>query len=874
MPKTEIPDNAYPYGSAYKHYLKAGWHGVLPVGRLKKAHPPRGFTGTHAQTPTVEQCEGWASEDPTSNIVLRLPDGVIGIDVDQYVKAGVQKVGAETLAAFEAQHGKLPATWSSTRRDADGPSRIYFFRVPKGLKFPQELGPDVEIVQHTHRYAVVWPSVVHEDDKNDTGALLGYEWFDNDLTSQPRCPRITELAELPEAQVKALLAIEGARPRGTESLAELLAVPSNSPRRGNDYVTEIAGHLARTFKDEQQFLFAVLHLYRSTTDDPDPRAEDAARSVWRKEQSKPKDPGDAGWLEAGLNGYTIWSTVSNQQWGDFNVVVKGVIPGDDSRQFDVVLRRNRQADEVAALLASDTVLSPQGLKAWLGRRGCTIAPPALDSLPDNLGRVSDGVRLLRYMEAQNAPESRVVGYLGWDAKSKTFITTDGVILGEPGESAVSPFRGVRPNPKIKESGLITCNYGFEGTKSEAMRVLGEVMHFHEPQFAAVMGAFMTASVLKGQLDYMTDVWPYPLIESPSGSGKSNGFMPMIQQLMGRVGRSSTYSPAALRDALGAHRCLPEWIDDPDDVEPLKKLLRLCSSKGSETRRGGANWDRQDKTVFVSVPIVSAEALGLLDQKAYADRSIALNPGKPNHRRSRHNPENPQIDDIRDLEQQYEGELSAVAGWVVSAILQRRGLVTASRFRKYKEGHSGRHADKMAILQMGAFVLADVLGPDFAWIVAEVDQWAASQEYNELDNRLTTTIVRQFLIQHGAIEQPHWMNNQEIVTPVICTPDADGHRALWVNIEALAIWWNKERRGRIEARTDTKDALAAQARQMDMKGNGAGKKNIDFKRTEYQGLKVVGDRPQMSRRAAVFQRIPDAAAVKLMELAPGVAAPTQ
>ena len=102
----------------------------------------------------------WAEEEPGGNLALRLPDGVIGIDVDAYDA----KTGAATLAEAERRWGKLPPTYRSTSRD-DGISGIRLYRVPPGtqlqtvIRFP-ELGiGDIEIVQRHHRYVMCWPSI-------------------------------------------------------------------------------------------------------------------------------------------------------------------------------------------------------------------------------------------------------------------------------------------------------------------------------------------------------------------------------------------------------------------------------------------------------------------------------------------------------------------------------------------------------------------------------------------------------------------------------------------------------------------------------------------------------------------------------------------
>ena len=196
------------YASAAALYHQAGWPAVIPVPHQGKTPPPEGFTGEAGRDTTPDDIARWASNGRAdSSIALRMPDGVIGLDVDQYVKGTRQKVGAETLAACEARWGLLPPTWSSTARGAGQPSRISFYRVPAG-RYRTVIQPDIEIIQRHHRYAVVWPSV-HED----TGTT--YEWYTPNGRLADRLPSPQDLAELPAAWLAGLR--EGATEAGPVS---------------------------------------------------------------------------------------------------------------------------------------------------------------------------------------------------------------------------------------------------------------------------------------------------------------------------------------------------------------------------------------------------------------------------------------------------------------------------------------------------------------------------------------------------------------------------------------------------------------------------------------------------------------------------------
>ena len=183
------------YASACAAYYKAGWRGVIPVPPEAKYPPPKGFTGTDGRDITPDDLLGWACSQPGSSVALRMPDGVAGFDVDDYVKGSVVKRGAETMAKLEAERGPLPPTWSSTARGPGQPSRISFYRVPPG-RYAGQLGPDVEVIQRHHRYAVVAPSPHH-------GAGADYAWYRPDGTpADPgEYPSPDDLPELLEAWV-------------------------------------------------------------------------------------------------------------------------------------------------------------------------------------------------------------------------------------------------------------------------------------------------------------------------------------------------------------------------------------------------------------------------------------------------------------------------------------------------------------------------------------------------------------------------------------------------------------------------------------------------------------------------------------------------
>lgn len=190
------PKAGAPYAIGAREYLNRGWTSPLPVPYGSKRLTASGWTGYKGKTPDLAQVKEWLAENGQDNIALRMPQDVIGIDVDAYDR----KYGDLTLDVVEMTIGPLPATWRSTSRTDDDISGIYWFRLPPeavGLAW-HDLGGDVETVSWHHRYAMVWPSIHPE-----TGRAYG--WYDENGRRVVEPPRKEDLALLPSAWVQRLL---------------------------------------------------------------------------------------------------------------------------------------------------------------------------------------------------------------------------------------------------------------------------------------------------------------------------------------------------------------------------------------------------------------------------------------------------------------------------------------------------------------------------------------------------------------------------------------------------------------------------------------------------------------------------------------------
>ncbi|GAA4724439.1 hypothetical protein GCM10025782_23080 [Pedococcus ginsenosidimutans] len=186
------PDSVRPYADSAFDYLHSGWS-PLPLPPRKKDAPPSGYTGRDGLWPSGADIQSWIEARPhDANICLRTPENVIGLDVDNYDG----KPGGLNFAKKIEEWGELPDTYiSSSRYPADPVSGIRFFRVPKGLAWPNVVAEGIEVIRYGHRYAVAWPSV------HPNGGT--YRWRLS-TGEEVRIPKVEDLPELPAAWVEGL----------------------------------------------------------------------------------------------------------------------------------------------------------------------------------------------------------------------------------------------------------------------------------------------------------------------------------------------------------------------------------------------------------------------------------------------------------------------------------------------------------------------------------------------------------------------------------------------------------------------------------------------------------------------------------------------
>lgn len=873
-----------PFASSHLDYAAAGWRGTLKLPRLAKSPVPIGLTGKNGGWPDKKALHAW-SHDNGANIGLRVPEEILVIDVDQYD----DKTGADQLEALEVEWGKLPATWISTSRGLASRSGKRFFRVPAGKHWPTDPAPNIEALQFGHRYAVVWPSIVTD---KTTGEERQERWYNpKGILVENSIPTLDELPDLPDEWIRGLMNFSTtANGGGTDaSLADLISLPADDAGRGNDWASKMVGKLVAVAhskdglsrEDVSELALAVNQM---STDPMEPEvilgmvarfwASDSAdmRKIGLKPpalssntaEDETADEFTCGPLFRRPDGKCGYSTrrefVSKKgketevvTFSDFELKATSVNTFDGQTMWVVDLYRDDGAIFPDVELPSSVLASTVAMRNWAMGFQCSLY-----FTDDRDKHGSAGIRLQRLLRDQNPVDCRVVSHLGWEDSAQGFITYEGIITAE----GVKTDAKVRPARDLATRNLVDHYYGFTKSEREVREVLREILTFHDETFTSVFTSWMVAGVIKGQLVRQSSLFPIFLVQAASESGKSKGFSQLIHQMFGnRTKEGSIGTTASIRNSLTAHRGAPVHIDDADNVDNIKELLRQATVEGAADKTGE---DKQStvRSRLLAPVWISMEGSTLLEDKALSDRIVSMSMPNPKGRRSLKDPSKPQWDDILELMNRFGGEngLTEFSGTLVKMILRsaatRIGEFTNMRSRS-NSASSGRHADKMAVLRVGARVLADLTG-DLTHI-ERVDSWSGGVKDKGDENALTMKLIPELLTVIGPVSRPVRADRAPhygVPTPVIISPppgDRDAPDSMWVHTGYLATWWAQHKRGKINERTETEAALEDQAGRLGMLGRSAGKLNTDW--AQFDVDRSQSD-PGAKRTRLKYRRVPD------------------
>lgn len=742
----------------------------------------------------------------------------------------------------------------ATTRVKTSKGHHYYFRIPSGWNDPipswsvhpgKEDGHNISFDLRADNTGVIAPPSIHE-----TG--FKYEW-EVPLSSMQEAPAVlldgTARAASPVATgASGAGTTPGAGGQSRSMLSKLLGQPPGAEGSGrNDWLARVAGHYAKTYHNQEDLYLAHCDAANRTMGTPLDDAEftKTIESVWRGEHERNQHRAldqTCGYLQSGTTVLLTQVIVSRGddksydlgEYADFDLVAKGVMQDDAGRRtyLATIKRKHRNGsgtESIDIVLRAEVLGDDRALRRFFASYACTVVPP--DNMWPKAG--SPGIRIQRYLEAQQPPVVQINDCLGFDANAiRTgiggYVTHEGVITAT-GLHALDEV-SVRADPRLKVGGTAPHEYGFIENEVIARQTLDLITTFHDEHVTAVFGAWWAACLVKPQIEAQTSLFPFMAIEAPSESGKTNGFFAMMTQLNGNTRGETQPTKAALRDMAAAHRNGIVWVDDLDDPAYLMELLRAATSGGSLTKMGE---DRESvkNTPIVSPIVISGEALGLGTQKALVDRAIIIKAPSPVDRRSAFDASKPQWDDILEVRRRYPDGLAKIAGWFVQDALTQVDKVMAT-LAGGRAGGSGRATDKVAVLRAGARLLDHLVRQDGAWDgqgrhALRLEEWlatgghvdeggtAVTNNHNALTLEVLPWAIREGNFPDKATQSderfrsdtPAFVKNFSFQGgSYLYGSDAE----VWFSPALLAQAWEREKHGRVERRTHTEAAFKDQA----------------------------------------------------------------
>jgi hypothetical protein len=202
--------------------------------------------------------------------------------------------------------------------------------------------------------------------------------------------------------------------------------------------------------------------------------------------------------------------LDEEPYGNFDIVALGIIADDktERRAWDVVIKRQDDGKELRRILDEKTLADSKKLTLWLTSAGVSVMCPdgALG------GGVAQGVRLLRYINAQKPPEATIVDQVGYHPDLNIFVAHEGVL--RPGETEFDLTAPYRPSAQLATSGDAPFAYGFAPKGLEEVRdVLSQVLTFHDETPLAVAASWMVMSLVQSAIIRHTSHFPVLAVEA-------------------------------------------------------------------------------------------------------------------------------------------------------------------------------------------------------------------------------------------------------------------------------------------------------------------------------------------------------------------------
>lgn len=806
-------------------------------------HPRTEYGSKEATTDPVQIRKWWAKWGKHGRLNFgQTLAGRAVVDID--VAEG--KPGMATWGELIGERAHVPTL---TYRTGRGGTQ-YVYALPAGQQggkadgYSNTLGDAVDFKTGPNSYVMV-PGSKTED-------VYTVVW---NLATEEIPPWIAELARA-KATKTAKIGGKTVKITGGSLLSELITLPADDPRRGNNWLAQLAGHYAKTYRDKKDLYLAHCIVMNAMSADPITEADftKTVESIWGAEQSKKMAASEhTGWLISGGDHLLVEMRPKADPGGaptpeppdsfaDFDIRAVGLVaePGKRGRSYDVVITRQRDGEQFSEVVDADILVDFRKLSTWLAEvAGVSVAMPSRA-----MGDMSAATRLLRYLEQQKPPVSVLVDQIGYQPGHGVFLTPVGVI--KPGATGMVPFEGVRPRPKLPgfDRYRPPFAYGFApGGVNELRGVLAEVLTFHDRTALTTNLSWALMTLVKSEIRAKgkISVFPFFAIEAVSGSGKTTGAIKMIGELCGYSLGDVQPTPADLRDKLAAFRSGYVHFDDPNDLKRYGDLLRVAATEGTISKRQDS--EHSMSAHMTGGLLITGEGLGISNQKALLDRTVSVPlPSTKGQKDYSH---------VKALWQRYDGSLTALAGTLVAAVLEHVDEIPALVASLRPGG--GRRSDGYGVVRAGARVLDWLLDPAGDWEAAKagegssaalVDSWALEAvkgQPDEAEDFLTLTVLPWAVRQFGTaadVEDPsiRYKNYQPKVWPAkVRDEDRDDLKgkepypagpAIYFNASELCeLWALKEGKGDetrlINANSVSRQAAALGLMKRSIKLGGAG-----------------------------------------------------
>lgn len=796
------------------HHASNGWH-VFP---LAGKNPYADSHGAHDATQDPMQIARWAAERPDANVGGACI-GKLVLDIDPRSEGSWDSVK------------DLPKTRKHLSGRGDGGGHLIYALTDKqiqgGVKTNAKPFPGVDTKSGAGSY-VVLPGSRHPE-----GHKLLYTSDETPIAFAP-----DELVAL----VNSSRTDGGSGPdQGTvrSLLTTLLSNPPQTDGDRNNWLTRVAGHYAKSFRQQPDVYWTQLNIANGLMGIPLDAAEvdKIGGSIWNTEMSGHPERDvlemlneDNGFLASGDYCLIAAGYPSKQdsepipmEWSNFDLKLISILqdPDDDSLTYEMLLLLAKDRTEAPIYITAGDFGDPRSLRKILASRSAIVSPPdhPVHRTPDWASR------LHLYVRSQPAPTTLRAAHLGWSETEEGFLTLDGVIDANGSRS----YSNTRPDPALRQGGSVHQEYGMAADAITARDMLSRVSEFHEDEIVAIFGSWWAANWCKHILRKYCTMFPVMAIEAASESGKTTGYFSLMVALSGSTIGEGHFTVPTLRNSLAANYNGITWVDDLDNPRSMHEIIRVLTSNGTLTKMAANSMDAITYNLVGSL-VISGESLEIRGEKALLDRCIILEPPNPSGRMSNRPgfEHQSQWMDVIELRNQMQalGGGQQLAGHFISATLGVTDVIDQVCQDLQRKLPSGRSGERLLCLSIGARLFDYLLAPerdtailrsgstmsariddyierllkpiDIDALDEDTDRELISRPIGSNDNALTLRVLPAYF---NAVRDPEHRGRMAFVQ--------DGE--IWFNVKQLSHWWTERHHGRINSRLESEDAMTAQIR---------------------------------------------------------------